>query len=441
MRNILTLFRKDVSIFIRDRPALIVTFIVPAVLILLFGYLFGPSSNASGDGSGARVMVVDEARDDFSTGLVEALRKCEGIRVVTETEAAQGESPKPLDEAAARARIANDGDKWRHLFVIPKNYQKEDGIGFRFRLVEDTRYASETQIVSGMIEKTLYTDGMRLMLEKLTRSAEAHYGACSVAGLHADIADSLARRFGMDREEALRLVNSPVSFSGNGAASGGALDNLVSFEREKVYGRGKNFAVQNVGGWAIMFLLFVVSGSASALLVEKREDMFVRLLSGPATRSQILWSKYLFVIVLGLFQMAALLLFGHVFYHIFTAFSQIGPVALVLLAGSTACGSIGMVLASLCKTEAQANSISSLVILSMCSVGGAMFPLFMLPAFVQDYVAPLTPVYWAMDGVFAVLWRDGGFRAVLPHVGILLLIAAVLIPVALWRFRTSDLFS
>jgi ABC-2 type transport system permease protein len=189
-----------------------------------------------------------------------------------------------------------------------------------------------------------------------------------------------------------------------------------------------------------MFLLFTMSGAGAALLEEKHHGIYARLLSGPATRTQILWSKFAFMTALGFVQLWALFLFGHFFWHIFASPAQILPLSLVILAASAACAAIGMTMASLCRTEAQAQGVATLIILGLCAVGGAMVPLFMLPEFVQDTLAPLTPVYWAMDGCFAVLWSDGGVAGVLRHVGMLLVWVAVLMPFAFWRFRKGDLF-
>jgi ABC-2 type transport system permease protein len=292
----------------------------------------------------------------------------------------------------------------------------------------------------------IFSDGLPLLLDKQSEEARASLGPDVIDRLHSDIADSLMRNFNVSREDALKWMDTPLFGGSKGGEAADApeggdfLSKLVSIEREQVHGKGKNYAVQNVGGWAVMFLLFAVSGSASSLLVEKREDLFVRLLSGPATRGQILWSKFLSVTFLGFVQLAALFAFGHAFFHIFTSAAQLLPLAIVILAGAMACSSIGLVMASFCKTEAQANGLSTLVILTMCSVGGAMFPLFMLPAFVQDVLAPLTPVFWTMDGCFAVLWRDAPVSGILRHVGALMVFTVALMPLAMWRFRSGDLF-
>jgi ABC-2 type transport system permease protein len=444
MRNVIILIIKDIIIFSRDRVALLLTFFVPAVLILLFGYLFGPKSTAGGV-AGARLLVVDEARDEGSAMIVNALDGEKSLRITTTFVGADG-TALPLTREKALDMIREDGDTWRHALIIPKEYLRKNGFGMKLELVHDPRNSSEGNIVDGMVEKVVMTRGLPVLFKMMNRSADEHFGQGTIAGLRDDIADSVVKRFGISKSEAMNYVEAASggeyseNWSDRNRQGGGFMENLISINRTQVFGKNKNYAVQNVGGWAVMFLLFSLNGMASALLIEKRYGLFVRLLSGPATRSQILLSKFAFMTMMGFVQIAVLMTFGHVFWHIFASAWQIPTLALVMICAAMACAAIGMTMASFCKTEAQTHGVSMLVILSICAIGGAMFPLWMMPNFVQDFLAPMTPVYWAMDGCFAVLWRDQGAAGVMKHCAVLLTYVAVLMPVALWRFRRSDLF-
>ena len=75
-------------------------------------------------------------------------------------------------------------------------------------------------------------------------------------------------------------------------------------------------ATQLVGGWAIQFLLFAVTASATGLFREKEHGIFQRVLSAPVTQSDILWSKFLYGICLGLVQLVTLFVAGELLYKI-----------------------------------------------------------------------------------------------------------------------------
>ncbi len=443
MRNIWVLFLKDVRIFLRDRPAVILTFAVPAVLILIFGTIY---SNDGGSGVGSvNLLVVDEARTAESKRLVEAIRDEELFDVTTDT-AADGEAPAvPLTRADARAMLTEQASTWRHALILPPDLLGGGEFGFRIELLQDPLNTFETQMVEGLLQKLLMTEGMPILFDHFTTATDAERGPGTVARFHDDLAASISSHFGVPYEDVrARLdVSQPGSAAaGEGGEGEGAgfLEGLLRIEREQIRGQGKNPQVQNVGGWAVMFLLFSLTAAAASLIVEKREGLFLRLLSGAVTREQVLWSKYLFVVTMGVVQLGVLLLFGHLIYGIVTDASQLLPLFVICLSASLASASFGMILAAFCKTEAQLNGLSTLLILSMSALGGAMFPAFMLPGFIRDFVSPLTLVYWAQDGFQAVLWRDAGQLAVMRQAGVLLAIAAVVLPISVWRFRKGDLF-
>jgi ABC-2 type transport system permease protein len=436
VRSILTLFAKDVLRFRRDKAALILSFVVPAMLTLLFGFLFGGGGNAGG----IRLMVVDEAKTELSAKLIAALEKGKSLRVVTGTEAARDAPSQPLTRDEALRRIAEESDTWRHALILPADLVGQSTPGFRIETIDDPRSEVETSLVSGMIQKVILTRGLALLMDEYVAKAESQFGTGAIDAFHADLAGILEKRFGLSPAQARQWSGDGALTDLSGGDAGSIFNSFLHVEKTNVRGENKNYAVQNVGGWAVMFLLFTMSGAGAALLEEKHHGIYARLLSGPATRTQILWSKFAFMTALGFVQLWALFLFGHFFWHIFASPAQILPLSLVILAASAACAAIGMTMASLCRTEAQAQGVATLIILGLCAVGGAMVPLFMLPEFVQDTLAPLTPVYWAMDGCFAVLWSDGGVAGVLRHVGMLLVWVAVLMPFAFWRFRKGDLF-
>jgi ABC-2 type transport system permease protein len=88
-----------------------------------------------------------------------------------------------------------------------------------------------------------------------------------------------------------------------------------------------------------------------------------------------------------------------------------------------------MLLASLCHTRAQLGALSTLVILIMSSVGGSMFPRFLMPESMQK-AGLLTINAWAIDGFEKVFWRDLPVTALWPQVAVLLGVGVVLFVVA-----------
>jgi ABC-2 type transport system permease protein len=75
----------------------------------------------------------------------------------------------------------------------------------------------------------------------------------------------------------------------------------------------------------------------------------------------------------------------------------------------------------------------------MSAIGGAWFPTTFMPETIQ-FFSKLTVVYWSINGFLEVLWRGVGTISILPHLGILLGIGAVLNLISVRQFKKGHIF-
>jgi ABC-type Na+ efflux pump permease subunit len=195
---------------------------------------------------------------------------------------------------------------------------------------------------------------------------------------------------------------------------------------------------RNVGGWAMMFLMFSLSSSAASLFEEKRAGLFLRLLAAPVRRTHILWSKFWCGTLIGVAQLLVLFGAGSLMYDI-EVVAHLPALVVVATAAAAACTSFGMLLAAVARSQAVASGLATFLILTMSAVGGAWFPVSMMPEFLQA-AARLTIVYWAMEGFLGVLWQGRGVCEVAPAVGVLSGMALGLNLVSAWWFRRGAMF-
>ena len=104
-------------------------------------------------------------------------------------------------------------------------------------------------------------------------------------------------------------------------------------------------------------------------------------------------------------------------------------IVMVALLAGFAVAAFGLVLASVCRTRAQLGALSTLVILVMSSIGGSMFPRFLMPEAMQK-AGLLTINAWAIDGFTKVFWRDEPVSHLWPQVLVLLGVGVVLFAIA-----------
>jgi ABC-2 type transport system permease protein len=197
-------------------------------------------------------------------------------------------------------------------------------------------------------------------------------------------------------------------------------------------------ATQLVGGWAVQFLLFALTASATALFREKEHGIFQRVLSAPVTRGDVLWSKFLYGICLGLIQLVVLFIAGQVLYGIDVT-SHLPMLVLTCVFAAAACTSFGMLIAAVSPTPESARGLSTFAILFMSAIGGAWFPVSFMPQIIQKF-SKVTLVYWSMEGFSQVLWAHSSLVEMLPTFGYLALMTALVMAVSVWRFRRGKIF-
>lgn len=446
MKTIIALVFKDFRIFWKDKAAVVLSFLVPMVLITIFGLVFGGDNSGP---SGIRILVVNEAGNETASELIDILEAEDTFRISTQRRLDDG-TFVPLTRDYAASLLESNAGSYRYVLIFPENLLAES-FGLNLELLYNPQNSIENNIVQGILQKTLFTQAFPLLLE----STAFGFTEDNREAFNADMAGVISEHFGADPDEILQQMESGGFWgsgttagdsdgAGTGADEGDAMNDLMggmfNFEKTQVFGKNKNPASQSVGGWAVMFLLFAMTGAASSLFEERDRGLFQRILAGPASRSHILWSKFLFCAWLGLSQMVVLIAFGEIVFDVITSPAQLLPLLVVSASAAAAATAFGMLLASISRTPAQANALGTFLILGMSAFGGAMFPLFMIPEFIRTTISPLTIVYWAMDGLLAVLWRDADLIAILPQSGILLGIAGAVLGIALWRFRRSDLF-
>jgi ABC-2 type transport system permease protein len=178
----------------------------------------------------------------------------------------------------------------------------------------------------------------------------------------------------------------------------------------------------------VMFLLFTASGSAGALLDEAESGTLERVLSTRVTMTKLLAGKLVFNTGLAFVQLVAMFLWGWAVFKL-DFFSHLPGFVVMGLCTAFAVAAFGMLLASACHTRAQLGALSTLVILIMSSVGGSMFPRFLMPEAMQK-AGLLTINAWAIDGFTKVFWRDLPVTALWPQVAVLVGIGVVLFAIA-----------
>jgi ABC-2 type transport system permease protein len=110
----------------------------------------------------------------------------------------------------------------------------------------------------------------------------------------------------------------------------------------------------------------------------------------------------------------------------------------LLVLGTLAFFSIGMLVGAFCKTEEAASGAANILVLPMSFLSGTFFPIENAPGWLQA-VSKALPLRHMNDGMLDVMVRGLGVGAIVAPVGILLGFAAVVSAIALRSFRWDSI--
>lgn len=190
---------------------------------------------------------------------------------------------------------------------------------------------------------------------------------------------------------------------------------------------------QSSPGMMAMFATFGMIGGAAVLIEERQSGTLRRLLVMPINKGSIIVGKMLGILLAGLLQMSLLIGVSALAFGVPWGNSPAAIIVMVLTF-ALAITSLGMMMAALTKTLAQANALGTVIVLSISALGGAWWPLEIVPDWMQT-LGRVSPMSWAMDGFQDIITRGLGITAVLPEVGVLLAFTALFLFVGIWRFR------
>ena len=404
----------------RDRGALALSFVLPIAFFTIFAVIFGGRRDTTPK---ITLLIVDEDHSRASQRLIRGLENEGSLRVFPRPAPKNGvEQP---EYTAASAEAAVRAGKAPVALVIPQGFGQApisfggERDGAAIQLLKDSSDMVASQMVAGLLQKVAMTAMPDVMAEQGTRVVDQYSG-----GLTAE------QRRRMD--EALSFLRRQQANSGAGGGNAGDTfgGGIIAVKTHDVVGENKNNPMVSFYAAAIgvMFLLFTSSGAAGALLDEAESGTLDRVLSSRVTMSSLLAGKVCYNTLLAFVQLVVMFLWGWAVFRL-DFWSHIPGFVVMGLTTAFAVATFGILLASACKTRAQLGALSTLVILIMSSIGGSMFPRFLMPEAMQK-AGLLTINAWAIDGFTKTFWRDEPVAHLWPQVAVLLVAGAVLFAIA-----------
>ncbi|MEL7434321.1 MAG: ABC transporter permease, partial [Chloroflexota bacterium] len=206
----------------------------------------------------------------------------------------------------------------------------------------------------------------------------------------------------------------------------------INFSYSNVDEQTVNGFSQSVPGMGSMFVMFTILGGMAVLVREREQWTLQRLVVMPVSRAQIIGGKILMYFTLGMIQYVVVFAIGLVFGMDFG--NSLLGLLLLAMAFSLATTALTFALATRMRTQGQASQLTTLLALSLAALGGAWWPLSVVPETMR-IVGHLSPIAWVMNGFQDLLFFGGTVTDILPEVAILLAIAGGLFVIGVWGFK------
>ena len=400
MRNsrILPLARKEFKHILRDPRSLWIIFMLPNVMMFLFGYAIDL------DLKNVRLAVCDLSRSRESRAFVDAIDASTYFSVVV-----RYDNPGLTDDLF-KGRTA------RAAVVIPGDFAKDlgRGRGASVGLLIDGSDANSASIVQNYLEAFIATYSL---------------GAGGAGGARGSTAAGPADA-GAEQGPGGRGA-SGAAISAKGGAPPVSIRSTVLYNRAL---DSTNFIVPGIA--AIVMMLLGALLTSVTIVREKETGTMEQILVSPVKPFEVVAGKVLPYLVLAVCVATTIATVGHFWFRVPFVGSRIGLMFFGVLYLFTAL-SLGLLVSTLVSTQQVAMMLSlMLTLLPTIMLSGFIFPVASIPRALQliSYLLPATHFLVIIRGV---MLKGAGPAELWPHIAALGAIGIVLMTLAVKRFSVK----
>jgi ABC-2 type transport system permease protein len=405
---------KDLQlIFLTDRGGLIILFGLP----LLIGSMYGSIYNSM-DITGEKAFTIKISLVNLDDGLYSE----QIVSTLADIDLLEIQPAETIEQAEA---LVTD-ETVTAAFVIPASFSQNVNSyqPSRLEVLVDPAQTQFGNILTGILKE---------IVTPIDFQGELSYGIRSVldeSGLLQDAAPEMrqateAQIMGVLMTQVMEMFQNP----------------LITLRTEDLQGADiivpSNWFAVFLPAFAVMFAFFIVPALAPELLKEKREGTLRRLLSAPLPRRTIIFGKMLAYMVVVFLQVLLLFGVGSIVFDMPMGNDPLGIVLITLALGLSAT-SLGVMVASLARTERQADAIGMVLGFLLAGIGGCI-QIGLLPTYRTEgmlgTLSKLVPHSYALDAYRVLMIESGTLPDILPAILILLGFAVAFFAIGVWRFK------
>lgn len=399
---------KDLRLILKDRGALFTLLALPVVFIAILGVSTGQLITTRSESKLVKIGVVDEDGGEMSEHVIRDLASIGGLKV---------EKVTNPDEAKLRLQ---DG-RSSVVVILGKDFQNRiDDLDLGDVLdSEHGKLAKGLSAIDMQVESAVEFVGVSEIVQYVVLSAVLRV-----------VAPEVAKRNTFLRRMVDRMIENHEAEAKSAASSQPPPPEPVK--------PGPSIIYQTlVPAFMVMFAFFLVNIMASSFINERKLGTLRRIQMSQITPVQLLWGKTLPFLFVSIAQSLLLFLSGKIMFGMSWGTYPLMLLPVILMTSLSATG-LGLLLATVVRTESQVTSYSTFLVIVLAGISGCYMPRAWLPELMQN-VSLATPHAWALIAYKELLTNDHPqMRLVVECCGILATFGLVCFAFGWLRFRRLE---
>lgn len=363
--GVLDITAKDMRLILRDRGALYTLLALPVVFIAILGMSTGQLMTTHEQSKLLKIGVVNENSNPLSEEVYSSIASIGGIK-----------AQKVSDRGEARLWL-QDG-RSSVVIIIGRNFDSrvED---LNLRDIFNTEHGKLSHGLSAIdihVQSGAEFVGVTDLVEYVALSAVLRV-----------VAPQVARRSVLIRRTIDRLMEEEDESSELESASQAPAKASVKAGASIVY-------QTLVPSFMVMFAFFLINIMASSFINERKLGTLKRLQSSPISPVQLLWGKTLPFLFVSILQSLILFISGKLMFGMSWGAHPLMLIPVIAMTSVAATG-LGLLLATIVRTESQVTSYATFLVIVLAGISGCYMPRSWLPELMQN-ISLATPHAWAL---------------------------------------------
>jgi len=399
--------KKDLRLIGKDTGALYTLLALPIVFIAILGVSTGQLITTHDESKLVKVGLVDEDGGELAEKIYQDLSKIGGLKV---------EQVADRDESKLRLQ---DGRSSVVVIIGPDFQNRTDALDVGDLIdMEHGKLAHGLPAIDVQVECGATFAGVAELVEYVVLAAVLRAISPEVAQrnkLIARLVDRIIKRHEQELEEG--RVGPPTP--------------------EPVKPRGNIIYQTIVPNFMVMFAFFLVNIMANSFISERKLGTLRRMQVTRVSPVQLLWGKTLPFLFVSLAQSILLFLSGKLMFGMSWGTYPLMLLPVILTTSVSATG-LGLLLATMVRTESQVSSYSTALVIILAGISGCYMPRDWLPELMKT-VSLGTPHAWALIAYQELLThKNPDMRTVMECCSILAAMGMVCFASGWLRFRRLE---